>query len=95
MEQEDDMSGTVVDLEALPEMFPTHFHDAIFWEWLGRTISTFCFLEDVLGRAIFSFTATRQYDEKKVQKAYEEWLPRLERALSDPLGGLIDSYARP
>lgn len=84
----------VVDFDQLPELYPTHFHEAVFWEWLGRTVATFGFLEDVLGRAIFAFTATREYTEQEVQKAYEEWLPKLERALFDQLGGLIDSYAK-
>lgn len=84
----------VVDFDQLPELYPTHFHEAVFWEWLGRTVATFGFLEDVLGQAIFAFTATREYTEQEVQKAYEEWLPKLERALFDQLGGLIDSYAK-
>ncbi len=59
----------VVDFDQLPELYPTHFHEAVFWEWLGRTVATFGFLEDVLGRAIFAFTATREYTEQEVQKA--------------------------
>lgn len=86
--------GHVVNLDALPNLYPTHLHDAVFWEWLGRTVGTYGFLEEVLGRAIFSFTGTRNYDERDVQKAYMDWLPTLKRALSDPLGGLIDSYSK-
>jgi hypothetical protein len=94
LEHKDGPVGHVVNLDALPEMYPTNFHDAVFWEWLGRTIGTYGFLEDTLGRAIFSFTGTRKYSEEDAQKAYEEWLPTLKRALSDPLGGLIDSYSK-
>ena len=47
-----------------------------------------------MGKAIFSFTATQQYPETEIQAAYERWLPTLQRALSDPLGGLIDSYGK-
>lgn len=57
-------------------------------------VATFGFLEETLGKAIFSFTATRQYPEMEIQAAYERWLPTLQRALSDPLGGLIDSYGK-
>jgi hypothetical protein len=58
-------------------------------------------LEEVLGKAIFAFTATRPYftatrpySEEEVQKAFEAWLPKLERALTDPLGKLIDAYVK-
>ena len=48
----------IVDLNKLPSLFPTHRHSPMFWEALGRTIATFGFLEEVLGKAIFAFTAT-------------------------------------
>jgi hypothetical protein len=83
----------VVDVTGLPEDFPTHLHPPEFWEELGRVIATFGFLEETLGKAIFSFTATREYPEAELTAAYEKWLPTLQRALSDPLGGLINSYA--
>ena len=35
-----------------------------------------------------------RYDEAERQEAFEKWLPTLERALSDPLGGLIESYGK-
>lgn len=84
----------VVDVRRLPSRFPTHLHAPAFWEALGRAVGTFGFLEETLGRAIFSFTATRQYTEHEIQAAYEKWLPTLQRALSDPLGQLIDTYGR-
>jgi hypothetical protein len=92
--KKDGARGAIVDSEALPEMYPTHLHDATFWEWLGRTVGSFGFLEDVLARAIFSFTGTRTYDERDVKKAFDDWIPTLKRALSDPLGGLIETYAK-
>jgi hypothetical protein len=61
---------------------------------LGRTVATFGFLEETLGKAIFSFTATREIPEDQIQAEFEKWLPTLERALSDPLGGLIDAYGK-
>lgn len=82
------------DFDKLPAQFPTHLHPAEFWEALGRVVATFGFLEETLGKAIFSFTATRQYPEAEIQAAYEKWLPTLQRALSAQLGGLIDSYGK-
>jgi hypothetical protein len=84
----------VVDIKNLPSLFPTHRHSAMFWENLGRTIATFGFLEEVLGKAIFAFTATARYPESEVEAAFEKWLPTLERALIDPLAGLIDAYGK-
>ncbi len=78
----------------LPRSYPTHTHSAEFWEALGRTVATFGFLEETLGKAIFSFTATRQFPEDELEAEFEKWLPTLEKALSDPLGGLIDSYGK-
>jgi hypothetical protein len=48
----------------------------------------------VLARAIFSFTAARPYRESEIETAFEQWLPQLERALTDPLSGLIDSFGK-
>jgi hypothetical protein len=84
----------VVDLEKLPPLFPTHRHNPEFWEYLGRTVATFGFLEEVLGKAIFSFPATTRYQESEIDAAYKSWLPTLERALTDPLRNLIDAYGK-
>jgi hypothetical protein len=90
----DNGGGHRVSAEKLPELYPTQFHSAEFWEFLGRTIGTFGFLENVLGRAIFAFTGTREYSESELQAAFEAWLPQLEKALSDTLDPLIKSYAK-
>lgn len=84
----------VVDTRCLAPEFPTHLHPEPFWTALGRAVATFGFLEEALGKAIFAFTATRSYPEDEVGAAYEKWLPTLRRALSDPLGQLIDTYGR-
>ena len=84
----------VVDVDRLPPDFPTGRHDGAFWEALGRAVATFGFLEEVLGRAIFAFTATRQFSLDQIEAEYASWLPTLERALVDALGSLIDSYGR-
>jgi hypothetical protein len=88
------VSGNVVDHKELPENFPTHSHDGEFWEKLDRVIATFGFLEDTLAKAIFAFTATTEYETEDIDKAFSEWIPKLERSLSDPLGGLIDTYGK-
>ena len=52
--------ASIVDFKNLPQMFPTNRHEPQFWEMLGRTVATYGFLEETLGKAIFSFTATRE-----------------------------------
>ena len=94
MTQEATGEGTVLNLEKLPAQFPTHRHDPAFWESLGRAVATFGFLEEVLTKAIFSFTATKPYKPSEIDKAFEEWLPTLEKALSDTLGALITKYKK-
>jgi len=85
---------SIIDWKSLPQSFPTHAHDAQFWEHLGRTIATYGFLEEVLGKAIFAFTGTTQYSEEAVAEALEKWLPKLENALHQPLNPLIDVYVK-
>jgi hypothetical protein len=85
-----------VDEKSLPSHFPTQRHRPEFWEALGRAVATFGFLEDVLGRAIFAVTGTQELpsDAAATQAAYEAWLPKLEHALSDPLGNLIVTFGK-
>jgi hypothetical protein len=83
-----------IDQVGLPDGFPTHGHEAAFWESLGRAVATFGFLEEILGKAIFAFTATRSYEDHEIDRAYNEWLPKLERALMNPPGNLIDTYGK-
>ena len=88
------MTGNVVDPDGLPDQFPTHRHERAFWESLGRAVATFGFLEEVLAKAILVLTGTRRYDEQSIQQAYAKWQPKLERALADSLGNLIDTYGK-
>lgn len=83
-----------IDFASLPKVFPTHKHEPMFWENLGRVVATFGFLEEILGKAIFAFTATKPYSEEEVQKVYENWLPKLQDALSNQLWNLIESYGK-
>jgi thymidylate synthase len=84
----------VIDLDALPKMYPTHRHEPTFWESLGRAVATFGVLEETLAKAIFAFTATKPYSEEEVMKALDEWAPKLMNALSDQLWNLIESYGK-
>lgn len=84
----------IINIDALPEMYPTHRHEPVFWERLGRVVATYGFLEETLGKAIFAFTATKPYSEQEVQKALDDWLSKLQHALSDQLWNLIESYGK-
>jgi hypothetical protein len=84
----------VFDVDGLPSQFPTQRHSGSFWEQLGRTVATFGFLEDMLGRSIFALTATTECEEDEGEAAFEKWFRKLERALTDPLGRLIDAYEK-
>ena len=81
-----------LDRSALHALHPTHELPGPFWEELGRTVGSFGFLEEVLGKAIFAFTATKNYSEDEIEDAYKAWLRELESALSDPLCRLAKSY---
>jgi hypothetical protein len=83
-----------VDRDKLPPLFPTDRHSPEFWELLGRAIATYGFLEEVLGKAIFALTATRTYSPSEIDSAYRAWLPQLERALTDQLWNLAESYGK-
>jgi hypothetical protein len=84
----------LIDRASLPDQYPTHEHSAQFWEHLGRAIASFGFLEDMLKKAIFAFTATREYSEEEAKAAFDEWLRKLERTLSDTLCTLAKSYGK-
>jgi len=84
----------IADRENLPELWPTHMHSAKFWEQLGRTIAAFGHLEYVLSRAIFAFTATREFSADEIELYFDEWIKTLERALSDTLVRLAESYKK-
>lgn len=89
-----DIDRYVVDQSRLPTNYPTHTLPANFWEALGRTVATFGLLEEALCKAIFALTATRPYSDAEIASAYEEWVAKLERSLSDSLGLLIDTYGK-
>lgn len=81
-------------MDKMPPMYPTHRHPPEFWEHLGRTVATFGFLEEILGKAIFALTATRRYSPDEIDTAYQAWLPKLEHALTDTLFKLADDFGK-
>jgi hypothetical protein len=83
-----------IDRSALPTLYPTHTHSPQFWEQLGRTVATFGFLEEILGKAIYAFTGTQIYSPDEIEDALSEWGPKLEKALQDTLKPLADSYGK-
>ena len=91
---DNEVNRSMIDRDKLPPLFPTHRHSPEFWEQLGRTIATYGFLEEVLGKAIFAFTATRSYSPDEIDAALQAWLPQLERALTDQLCNLVKSYGK-
>ena len=87
---DENVSRSIIDRDKLPPLFPTHRLSPQFWEQLGRTIATYGFLEEVLGKAIFAFTATRNHRPDEIEAAFGAWLPQLERALTDQLWKLAE-----
>lgn len=94
MTEDSEIERFYTDCAQLPANYPTHKHSAEFWEALGRAVATFGLLEWVLGRAIFALTATRKIPADQFEVQYAKWLPTLEKALTDSLGGLIREYER-
>lgn len=82
----------IADIENLPEQWPTHRHSAEFWEYLGRAVATFSFLEEVLGKAILSFEGNRSITENEYEEEKENFQKKLEKAAYDTLNPLIKSY---
>ncbi|PLW77891.1 hypothetical protein [Cohaesibacter celericrescens] len=89
-----ELNSSIINRKKLPPKFPTHMHAPKFWEQLGRTIATYGFLEEVLGKAIFAFSATTNYRSIEIDAVYQAWLPQLERALTDPLSNLAEAYGK-
>lgn len=94
MAENDEVTRAIINLGALPSNYPTQLHSSEFWEALGRTVATFGFLEEILGKAIFAFTGTKEYSDEDIADALEKWLPTLEQALYRPLGNLIDLFVK-
>lgn len=78
----------------MPKQFPTHLHEPEFWEALGRVVATFGFLEETLAKAIFALSGTKSYSEEAIAEEFEKWIPKLEKALSDTLNPLIDTFGK-
>ena len=79
----------VVDRERLPEHWPTNRGSSAFWGELGRTVATFSHLEDMMARAWYGLTATREFEDmEQANAAFPEWERALEESLADSLSSL-------
>lgn len=90
----DKTEGHIVRRSGLPAAYPTHAHDPLFWEALGRAVATFGFLEEMLLRAIFAITVTTSHEVSEAESVYAAWVLKITRSLSDPLSNLIDTYGK-
>jgi hypothetical protein len=84
----------VIDRDKLDPDFPTQFQSSELWEELGRTVASFGFLEEMLGKAIYALTGTKEFDPAGDPEAFNDWIKTLEKALTGQLGALIDRYAQ-
>ena len=82
----------VINRTKLPADYPTQTHPSEFWEALGRAVATFGFLEDVLGRAIFAVTGSKEIAEADIDAELKKWTDTLRKALEGTLGKLIVAY---
>lgn len=83
-----------IDRSSIPTLFPTQAHAPAFWEQLGRTIATFGFLEQTLGKAIFAITLTQTVTEAEAEAVEKKLTKVFGKALSDTLKPLADSYGK-
>ncbi len=85
----------VVDRARLPDDWPTNKGSSAFWEQLGRTVATFSYLEDMMARAWFGLTATRQFEDmEQAEAAFPQWEKALKESLTDSLRSLTDKLKR-
>lgn len=87
-------SPSRIDRARLSPQWPTDLFPPAFWEQLGRTIATFGLLEEVLGKAIFAFTATTEFNEKDAAEYLAKWDKQLHQALTDTLWPLAEVYGK-
>jgi hypothetical protein len=94
MSETDGPNCYVIDRDKLDPDFPTQFQPSELWEELGRTVASFGFLEEMLGKAIYALTGTKEFDPAGDPEAFNNWIKTLEKALTDQLGALITRYAQ-
>ena len=90
----------MIDKEKIHKGYPTHKHQADFWEHLGRTVATFGYLEATLVKGIYVFEVMTKRDKKvnneKDLKDSEDWNNKLNSSLlnnmSLPFGELVKKY---
>lgn len=79
----------IVDRARLPEDWPTNRGSSAFWEQLGRTVATFSHLEDMMARAWFGLTASREFEDmEQAEVAFPDWEKALKGSLTESLHSL-------
>lgn len=58
-------SSHYVDIANLPGRYPTHCHQPQFWEEFGRTVASYGFLENAIGKAIFASSGQASCSEEE------------------------------
>ena len=66
-------SWRVDEVNDLPFNWPTHIGDSIFWEELGKVLSTFAFLEYCLSKTYFAWTGSRPCKQENIEEIIFEW----------------------
>ena len=94
MDKAEPLKGYVIDRDKLHPDYPTQLHSPEFCEELGRTIASFGFIEEMLGKAIYALTGSKEFDPEGDPEAFSEWIKTIEKALTDQLGGLIIAYEK-
>ena len=85
----------VVDRAHLPENWPTNRGSSAFWEELGRTVAALTHLEDMLVRAYFGLTASRQYaNMEEAKAAFPQWEKDLKASVTDSLYSLTSKLRK-
>ena len=86
----------IIDTETLLKTrpdWPTSYHEAHFWEALGRAIATISFLEETLKKTIYVITGAQKVSgDDSHEEEFEAWTKSLKIAISDPLNPLIKKY---
>lgn len=59
----------LVDRTRLPARWPTNRGSSALQETLGRMVATFSHLEDMMARAWFGLSATREFEDLKQEEA--------------------------
>ncbi|WP_444454006.1 hypothetical protein ACTTAI_02475 [Rhodobacter capsulatus] len=86
--------SSYLDIDQMPEAWPTNRLSSEFWAELGRTVATFGFLEECLSKAYFALSARTPCLPENAEQAVADWQKTLEQAVSEPLGKRIQLFEK-